>query len=101
MLIITYVILFKIIQASIDTDVSMLAYAAGLCDYSCNTERNNSNSIFSIFFRSKCCRLLHNCVSVGSAHWLGKAAAPVFVPVITGNMAHQAADCAAVIPDRF
>jgi len=100
MLIIIYVVLFKIIQASFDT-VLMLAYVTGLCDYSCNTERNNANSIFSIFFHCKCCRLLHNYVSIGSAHWLGKAAAPVFVPVLTSNIAHQAADCAVVIPDRF
>jgi len=77
------------------------AYVAGLCDYSCNTERNIASSIFSVFFHSMCCNLLHNYVSIGPVHWLGKEAAPVFFPVITGNMFHQAADCAAVLPDWF
>jgi hypothetical protein len=35
--------------------------------------------------------------SIGSV----KRQHPYFFPVITGNIAHQAADCAAVIPDRF
>lgn len=58
--------------------VLMLAYVSGLCDYVCNTERNNASGIFSIFFHCNCCRLLHNYVSIGPVHWLGKATAPVF-----------------------
>jgi hypothetical protein len=81
--------------------VLMSAYVAGLCDYSFITERNNSSSIFSVFFHWKCCRLMNDYASIVPVLWLGKAVAPVFFSVITGNMAHQAADCAALIPVLF
>lgn len=98
MLILIYV--FKIILASIAIFV-MPAYLDGLCDYSCNTEGNNANTIFNVLFHRKCFNLLHNYVSIGPVLWLGKVTAPVFFPIITGNMAYQAAECAAVVPDRF